>query len=94
MKQKDLDTAKSLVEGFNVGDWMNAEEEARKSSLQPQPKGSVTAKQYRELTGRSAAHAQRMLGDLVNSGLATRERWINGNSGAIMVYFLNTRSKH
>ena len=74
---------------ITMKDWLEAEElyRSQRNAPPPQPKGSVTVKQFAELTGYMGTQGARTLREMVKSGMARREKW-NGSS---YVYFLNKK---
>ncbi len=84
---RNRDTLKSLVEGFSIEDWSKAEQRLKDSWIQPQPPKSITVEQYAQLTGKSLPRARKLLNEMRVAGLATSQKWRNGNTGTRNVYF-------
>lgn len=81
------------MNNISVSEWLKAEQEYKKFSTEPQPKGSVTVEQYAEATSRSVCRARAILSDLRRTGLATSQRWKDGEHGAKNVFFLKPKKK-
>lgn len=91
MKKRDKEIAESLVKGFEIKDWLEAEKEYKNSLIEPQPKGSISVDQYAQQTNRSQCRARDILGKMCKIGLATSQRWRDGEHGSKNVYFLKQK---
>lgn len=76
---------------ITMTDWINAEAEMKNASCQSRPPGSITPQEYSEARGCGKENAQKLLREMVEAGLATRQKWYNGVSGTRYLYLLKTK---
>ncbi len=84
--------SKKLPE-ITMSDWLQAESEMKVAARQPRPPGSITPDEFAVVRGVGRANAQKILKEMCEAGMATRQKWNNGMSGTRYLYMLNPKKE-